>query len=632
MIINFDNYKYINRYSSDKGEYNGRTSNKLADKWRGDWAYNPDKFQGFLNEGDYGGAVNYLSNFHFDDIDKQRKLNTQIEELKRIGRINNAIYNSIKDPEVLEQVKFADALERGNFSKLVTNSNKLSAFNKIFSWRNEPDGNIADKFVTWFNRLGSDSSMEESKIARSLSVTFDPKVQKNIFGWDSFAKDNTNTFDKFLENLGVNVNDLQAAGVKINIDQNDSVNGKTTITFDKTNPYAIKMLLALDSGAGGTNYEGDVNSILHHVQIKGYNGKGEEITTNGYGDYDSLDVLYFMQNIAKDAMKAKSNVLDGSNGEIKYYTSTVGPVMNDELEELKALHNAGYIDDKQYAAQSQLAGAKLFNAFRGLGSSNQRMYSNGWNEDATDMRLNELNNEQRAEAQAAITAALRNPKSVTAQAMVSDGEYGVLITIDAEDADGKDLDKNSTLSDMAKTREFKVFLPGFMSKEVQEKLDANTSTRAINEVNSMQDYGYAYELENGNLLKYNGDGTFNLSDSKGNKIDNISKDKAERYINKSMIVNTSTEALIYQHMNADGEIVDKEGYEKTARLIALNAANELYPDLDMIGDPRSKEYQESDIFDKHKYTRENTQYQMWEKLSDMYDIYEHILAELLKYN
>ena len=240
--------------------------------------------------------------------------------------------------------------------------------------------------------------------------------------------------------------------------------------------------------------------------------------------------------------------------------------------------------------------------------------------------------EQRAEAQAAITAALRNPKSVTAQAMVSDGEYGVLITIDAEDADGKDLDKNSTLSDMAKTREFKVFLPGFMSKEVQEKLDANTSTRAINEVNSMQDYGYAYELENGNLLKYNGDGTFNLSDSKGNKIDNISKDKAERYINKAMIINTSTEALIYQHMNNDGEIIDKEGYEKTARLIALNAANELYPDLDIIGDPRSKEYQESDIFDKHKYTRENTQYQMWEKLSDMYDIYEHILAELLKYN
>lgn len=629
MIINFGTYKYNNPYSKDKNEYNSTgTGTPALNKF----AYNPTTFQEFVSAGDYEGAVNYLNKFRFDDIDKQRQLNAQIKELERVGRINNAIYNSITDPQVLESVKFADALEHGNFSKLVTNTNKLAPFDKVFAWRNVPDGNISDKFVTWFNRLGSDSSMEEDKIARSLSVTFEPPVQKR-FGIDFIKKDNTNTFDKFIKNLGITTQELQNSGVQINVENNDITNGKTTITFDKTNPYAIKMIMALDSGAGGLHGDGNADSILHAIKIKGYNNKGQEITTNGFGDADSMDVLAIMHDIVKEARDTKSRVLGLENdGSVKYYTSTVGPVMNDELEQLKALHDAGYIDDKQFASQSQLAGNEIFNALRGLGSSNQRMYSNGFNKEPTDMRLEELDNEQRAIAQQAITAALRSPKSITTQAMVSDGEYGVLISIDAAAAANSDLNDDSTLGDLAKTRQFKIFLPGFMSQQVQAKLDANTSTRAINEINSMQDYGYAYDLQDGTRLKYNGDGTFMVTNADGVNLDKISKDKAQQYINKSMIIEDSIDALKYEHMNAKGEIIDRAGYEQTARIIAMNAANELYPDLPLVGDAKSKEYNEKEIFDNHKYNITNTQYEMWKKLSEVYDIYERILAELTKYN
>ena len=640
MKIQFNGYSVF--YNSPNGGYNDARSNFKGDSndWRTKWAYSPQKYEEFINNQDYDRAIKYLSMFKFDDIDKQKQLNNQIDELKRVGRIKSSMYNAIQDPNTLLNVKFADALDgSGKFAGLISDVNKLQPFsyNNAMpnflepgsgTMRTEPNGNVVDKFVTSMNRLASSADMKN--VASRLSITFAPKVKK-AFGldWLDWADpDNANNIDNFIDRLGISYEDLQQHGVKIETEGGDRLNGSTTLTFDKSNPYAVKLLLALDASDSIVDSESMKPWGNTPVSIKGYDMNGKLIDTD-YNNGIDLQTIRYMQSLANNAKQARNEALHIGDTGVRSYSSTVGPVINDELEQLKAMHDAGYIDDKEFNAQYNLVGADMFNRIRRIGPSNYRMYSNRYSDTGTD-DLVEVNNEDRTKLQSYITSVLREkPKSVVFHSMVSDGEFGVLITIDAEDP-SSDKSVDSKVDNRANTKETKIFIPGFMSEEVQAKINENTSTKAVNEINSMQDYGYAYDLEDGKSIKYNGDGTFNVKDSRGVIIDKVDNVTAEKYVNKAMIVKESVDNLIYQHMNSNGEIIDKQGYEQMARLIALNAANELYPELDMVGIDKT-DYSESNIFDKHKYNINNTQYEMWKKLSEVFDIYDLVMEELTKY-
>ena len=66
----------------------------------------------------------------------------------------------------------------------------------------------------------------------------------------------------------------------------------------------------------------------------------------------------------------------------KDYSSSIGPMISDELSSLKAMLNSGQIDETQYNRQAKAIAPHIFSAINTLGSSNYEMYTNYLNEES----------------------------------------------------------------------------------------------------------------------------------------------------------------------------------------------------------------------------------------------------------
>ena len=253
------------------------------------------------------------------------------------------------------------------------------------------------------------------------------------------------------------------------------------------------------------------------------------------------------------------------------------------------------------------------------------MFSNAYNNESTDETLVPLTNKQRSEIIQSISAA--NPKSLHFNAMVSNGQIGTLVTIDADEVADTNITDNDDRNKV-KRRRRQIFIPGFMSEVAQEKINRNTSSRAIQEINSMQDYGYAFKTSDGQEIYSSMDGKFYIDGQE------ISKDAATKAINKTMIIEDATANLKYQFTNKTGDMYDTEGYKQIARMIAVKAANELNPNVSF-GDNVTVE----DIFNKKgsgptvsdEYAS-NMQYELYNKHQDVFDIYDKIMAAIINNN
>ena len=176
-----------------------------------------------------------------------------------------------------------------------------------------------------------------------------------------------------------------------------------------------------------------------------------------------------------------------------------------------------------------------------------------------------------------------------------------------------------------KRRRRQVFIPGFMSELAQEKINRNTSSRAVQEINSMQDYGYSFKTTDGQEIYSSMDGRFWCN---GQEID---KNEATTAINKSMIIEDAVNNLKYQFINKEGTMYNEVGYENMARAIAVKAANELHPEVSFgdsvtIKDIFNKKGAGATVADKYA---SKMQYQLYYKYQDVFDIYDKIMAAII---
>ena len=174
-------------------------------------------------------------------------------------------------------------------------------------------------------------------------------------------------------------------------------------------------------------------------------------------------------------------------------------------------------------------------------------------------------------------------------------------------------------------RRRQIFIPGFMSELAQEKINRNTSSRAVQEINSMQDYGYGFKTTDGQEIYSSMDGRFWRDGQE------ISKDDAIKAINKTMIVEDATANLKYQFTNKEGTIYDTDGYENMARAISVRAADELNPEVSFgdnvtIQDVFNKKGAGATVADRYASTM---QYQLYDKYQDVFDIYDKIMAAII---
>lgn len=564
------------------------------------YIFNNNIFQQLIANRQYQDAADYASKYHFDDPATQRAHENDILNLRREGRKLAAVYGRIDDVDQLNKISFLDnVFVDGGLEQI-------------------SDNPYAEQFTAFKQHLGSTHKKgiigytnDIDKEATAISFTFAPEKRK-LFGIDWLAKDNTTkNIEAFYANSGLNEAALKSAGVEIT-----HKDGATTIKFDKSNPLANKIIYnAIPSVKGGDIGGSSNNDIV----LKGYTADGKEIKDASFLRSQSWNE---MRDIIADADKAKTEAFSTLNMGEKDYSSTVGPSLDDNLEQLNQLLATGQITQQEYNQQRKIVGSILDQAIRSLGSGNYEMFSNAYNDEATDETLISLDNEQRSEIIQSITAA--DPKSLHFNAMISNGQIGTLVTIDADEVDNKNINDDDTRNQV-KRRRRQIFIPGFMSELAQEKINRNTSSRAIQEINSMQDYGYSFKTTDGQEIYSSMDGRFWRDGQE------ISKDDAIRAINKTMIVEDETANLKYQFTNKEGTMYDTDGYESMARVKAIRAANELHPEISFgdnvtVQDVFNKKGVGATVADRYASTM---QYQLYDKYQDVFDIYDKIMAAII---
>ena len=591
MKISFGNYSYYDPIKKSSIPQ-GNEVNK--------YKFDNNRFQKLISNRQYQDAADYASKYHFDDPATQRAHENDILNLRREGRKIAAIYGRIDNVDKLNKVSFLDnVFVDGGLEQI-------------------SDNPYAERFASFKEHLGSTHKKgligytdEIDKEATAISFTFAPEKQK-LFGIDWLAKDNTErSVEAFYANSGLNEAALKSAGVEIT-----HKDGFTTIKFDKSNPLANKIIYnAVPSVKGG-----DIGSSSdYNIELKGYTADGKEIKDISLLRSKSWDE---MRNMIADAEDAKTEAFSALDMTEKDYSSTIGASLDDNLEQLNQLLATGQITQQDYNQQRKLVGSILDQAIRSLGSGNYEMLSNAYNDEATDETLVSLSNEQRSEMIQSITAA--DPKSLHFNAMISNGQIGTLVTIDADEVDNNKINDEDTRNQV-KRRRRQIFIPGFMSELAQEKINRNTSSRAVQEINSMQDYGYGFKTTDGQEIYSSMDGRFWRDGQE------ISKDEAIRAIDKTMIVEDATTNLKYQFTNKEGTMYDTNGYENMARAISVKAANELNPEVSFgdkvtVQDIFNKKGAGATVADKYASTM---QYQLYDKYQDVFDIYDKIMAAII---
>lgn len=613
MKINFGNYTWFD--GNPDGENIEKGSTQYPFTFIQSHMFDKEKFNSLIANRQYNDAADYASQFHFSDPNTQRAHENDIINLRRNGRVLGAIYGQVKNPEDLAKIVFAD--------KVFTDGGlEASTFGT-----SDGDGDIYksslrsyyDQLENYKARIGSKINYsvfghEIEQEAKTLEVTFQPQKQ-TFLGIDWLAKDNDNNIDNFYALSGLSKKQLADAGVQI-INKDD----KTTLKFDKSNPLANKILYYTDTKAG-RNRVGDMPMLEpggnRPAIVRGYDKDGNEL---GFGE--GLDAF---KQLITEARETKESYFREKNLEFKDYSSTVGPLISDELSSLRSMLNNDDINETQYNQQAKALAPHIFAAINTLGSANYEMYTNNFNDSATDETLIPADNEQRAELANLISSYA--PKDIDVSAMVSNGKIGALITLQASG--------NESKAGANDGRRIQIFVPGLLQGEAQEKINRNTSTRAIQEINSMIDWGYDYKLRNGAVISVDDFGHFKRGD------ENINKAEAIQEINKDMIMEEGIANLKYQYLNSDNQIIDNNAYEQMARLFSMNAAQDVYGDIQLNVNPQTLDvtltdkfgnvYNPDDIFNRN-IDKSKTQYEVYERLNDIYAMYNELMNALDYYN
>lgn len=593
MKINFGTYTYYDGKPSDV-IYPGIKGAGML----GHLAFDENKFNQLISNRQYNDAADYAAQFHFNDPETQKAHENDIINLRRNGRVLGAIYGRVQDPTDLAKITFADnvfvdgGLERSGNNDLNTAFENIKS--KIGSTVDE-NGNVVNEATT-------------------LEITFEPKINK-LLGIDRLMPDNDNNIENFYKNSGLNVNTLRDNGVQV-----INKDGRTILRFDKSNSLANKILYYTPQVLNGMGHPNSPYADLNRkvlatkpTRVQGFNSKGEYVNTT--------DDLREYKRFIKDAITTKEKYFEDFDLTYKDYSSSIGPMISDELSSLKAMLNSGQIDDTQYNRQAKAIAPHIFSAINTLGSGNYEMYTNYLNEEPTDETLVPVENKDRANLANLISSYA--PKDIDVSAMVSNGKIGTLITLEGTG--------NETESDKNDGRRIQIFVPGLLQEEAQAKINSNTSTRAVQELNSMIDWGYSYKLRDGSEIGINNKGQF----TKDKEV--IDKQSAIQEINKDMIMEESLANLKFQYMNPDGNITDNLKYEEMAKLLAMNTVSDVYGDIKLnidynnskvaLSDKFGNIYNPDDIFNR-KINENETQYEVYDRLNEIYAIYNELMNEL----
>lgn len=596
MIVNYNGYKlYTEDWVTANSEIDANNPQnaqliKTLD-------YDENKFNKLIREHKYEEAANYASRFRFDDVQKQIDHENDIQNLRRDGRRLSGFYSQIADEDM-------DAID---FNMGVFEDRGLDILE---------NNEYANKFNEAKNQLGG-------KDSTTLKVIFQP-TKRYLFGiergfFDALLKDNPKNIENFYDSIGMTQQELDDVGIKITNEK-----GRPTLTFDKSHALANKILYNLaqfNANSRDTEWWYKDMDFQNDIQIEGYDGQGKLIKESPNQDMP-LRTMKELINITQNTTNAYKNL---DENKVKVYSSTIGGLISPELEELKGQYQRKEITASQYRSALNTQFGNILSTLKSIGSGAYQMYGNN-GKDINDNTLRMLSSEEREEVIRMINAY----DDITLQSMVSNGKIGTLVTIGSLPEDKKNIGDNPNYEEMTKSRRFQVFIPGLFTELAQKQINRNTLTRAAQEINMMQDWDSTYKTVDNTEIKPTGLGTFYKI--KGNKKEKISKDEAQREINKDMAI-LDGRNIKYQFINAHDELINYTGYDDLVKLYAYNIVNELYPNVpleDVYGNPITIEKAFEDVSflgtRVKDYSNGEISNVVDNKLKEFYRIYNSIMS------
>lgn len=590
MKVKFENYTYWDKNDPNKETYNGVDTQKY-DPLR----FDTNHFNGLISQRRYMEAADYAAQYVFEG-EEQVKHENDIINLRRNGHILGAIYGRIEqnDPskKTLKEVEFYD---------------KVFANGGLESLNDNP---YADEFIKYKRRLGSNYHYSDSEVidneATRIAISFAPKKRYGAFGIDFLAIDNPNDITNFYNKINLTKEELQEGGVEVK-----NVDGKDILEFDKTNKYANIII----ASCGSSLWDIGKN---HHIPVTiiGYDKQGNVIRNHGgLTESSNTHELEAITDLISHAKDKKDEAFKKLNLDNKEYSSAASPWISDELLALREQATS----EEEYNKLAKLRAPHIFSAVNSLGSGNYDIYSSINNEEGDETLMPILDSKTKSEIISRITGTA--PSKYQIDAMTSNGKVGALITI---------YEHRANNGDILEPR-LQVFIPGLLQEEAQAKLNRNTSIRAIQELNSMIDYGYDYNLDNGSTISISQEGGF----KQDGKI--ISKEQAIQELNKNFILQDLKNNLKYNFINAKGELINPEQYEIIAERSAIGAASDIYQgalaQTSLDGSTitiNNNPYNVSDIFNQN-IKETDVPFRDWTIIQNIWSIYNSLMDDLTYY-
>lgn len=520
--------------------------------------YDPKIEDRFRNENNYLGLADYLSKFRMDDLQKQREYEREISQLRRYGRQYNAIHGHASD-EQSNSISFLEAFNNGDVDALDNNNPVKEQYNNAISALGK-----TVNYTGLFGEYSEGGAQTGKEEAATISVKFNNKhVSYSLWGFgpDVLSKDvDENQFDKFAKETGYNQGEIRNL-LGDNAITRDK-DGKVIVNIPKSNPVAIKFL---------TEVRAWCNENGRNTDDVSYTSYGAD---NNLINSDSVVIGHQIQNLSNllsEVGKNKDDVINRIGGEAQTNSTTILPYMNERQMQLKQLVNAGAIDDSKYTAMMKADNEIYENLLLGTAFSQLDIYTDMDNKGGDETLYQMDNNIRRGELKDYIRSAI-DENRVSWRAAISGGKYGTYLVVTPKRDKG-----NIDFDDEDARRGATIFIPGLFTKSIQNAFDASTQGKTVAEFNSMQQYGYEYTLQNGDVLSSVGNTTAKLFDKNLGGYRIISREQAQDLLHQSITVEDASMAIRNRMFNLDGTLRQGYNYENAAKVIAVEAANESYP-------------------------------------------------------
>lgn len=593
----------------------------------------------------YSELADYLSHYQFLDPERDAEQNNRIIQLRDLANKTQAYYNNIPEGEE-NTVDFANSVfAPGGLKQLQTKTVNDAAGNPVLKYKTDKEFRDANPeaaaYIDDLKMLGSTTDRE----ATALKLVFSDK-KYGLFGWDKLKKDHNDYYD-MLSATGWTEQQLEANGAHIS-----RIEGNIVVEFDKNANCCTRILNAIPRR----------NRVKNQVQIIGLDGNGE-IKDKNLPEYDNpyatvaiaeagytrqardMFVIKHMKDIVDIADTTAKGVEVKAHVDSKVYSSTLFEIQTDRtdvLDELLANQQIGW--SEYNTRRKEEKGINVANMLHALTfDSGYEIYTDYFNKDNKDTEKSEIRRKVDTSEQ---WEALQNIiKGVPASKIhflgeTSGGRVGLHITIDP---DALYEHKGKKGSGSYTNKPIQIFIPGFLTEEIEKQMNNDTGLRAVKEFNNMIDYEYKHKKtdgtqvgvdKNGVVFRYVGDNVY-IDDSPN------AKNNLIRELNEDLIKEEASR-LKYRFMNNNGEI-DIDRYTLAAKKATIQAIDELYagvPFEDLEGNPivdRLDITAIDKLFNPKLKERVylspgDFNYEVLQKLKNLYDLYDYMSIDLIRGN